>query len=231
VSNYSTGARPSGEKHAMKDGEPKEAPLRKDEINQLIWMAADGDQEAARRLVSPFVSKGETLINFGLSAKFGIFPTYDFFFLTERQVGDLQVTPLTGDLDVETAYLRNISAMVLRQPAISIMFRMFMWSVYVWLPFALYSIASLLFGALIGNAFGSFLSVLCGIAGLPLAYFAFNPSLVRAYLHFRKSGLYLILTASQMGVLIFADRNKFELMSRLTRQVSELKRKIDAGAN
>lgn len=209
----------------------KKPPLQKHELRDLIKLAAAGDQDAARRLISPFVSTGEKLVNFGISAKFGIIPTYDFFFVTDRQVGDLEITPLTGNLNVEVAYIKGISAFVLRQPAFSILLRLFMWSSYLWLPFGLFMVGFSLMGGLLDIIMGYVFGVAFAILGVFLAYAAVIPAMKRSYLHFKKSGLFLILHATAMGVLIFADRDKFEMISKISRQVSELKRRLDTESN
>src|SRR5262245_24075453 len=94
-----------------------QSAVKKHELRRLIHRAGKGDEDSARRLVSPFVSHGEKLINFGVSAKFGIIRTYDFVFLSDRQIGDLRITPLTGNLIVGIAYLSAIDVLVLAQPA------------------------------------------------------------------------------------------------------------------
>jgi hypothetical protein len=227
---------------------PTQAPasqpsLRKRELRKLIHRAGKGDEEAARRLVSPFVSQGEKLVNFGVSAKFGIIRTYDFVFLSDRQIGDLRITPLSGNLSVGIAYLRAIDVVVLSQPAYPLLLRLFMLSSYLWVSAGLWWVARAItlwaFGDVLfpnQNPTASLLTLglgygLWGLAvvlGLFLAFVAVNPAIKRAFLHFKKSGLWLMFRGTPTGLLIFADRNKFEMLTRLTRQVSELKRILDS---
>jgi hypothetical protein len=204
-------------------------PLRKNDLKDLIERAAAGDQEAARLLVSPFVCKGEKLINYGISAKFGIFTTYDFLFLTDRQIGDLEITPLTGNLNVEVAYLNKIDAFTLTQPAFPILMRLMLWMSYLWFPYFLFFLTFTIFGAILGNVLGAIFGIAGAIGGVYLTFKAVNPAIMRSFLRFKKSGLWLKLHGSNLGVLIFADRDKFEMVTRVSRQVSELKRALDSG--
>lgn len=159
------------------------------DLKALIKGAAAGDHVQLKHLLTPFVGEGERLIDSGISAKFGILPTYDFYFLTEQLIGDLEITPFTGSLNVEVAYLDKIDAFVLTQPRIPILLRLLMLVLYV------------------------------GLIG-----FLVNPLLKRILLRLLKSGLYLKLTGANVGTLIFADRNRFALVSKLARELSRLKR-------
>lgn len=207
--------------------------VRKAELKRLIVSAASGDLTAVRRLIGPFVAPEEKLLMHGVSAKFGIFPTYDFYFLTDRRIGDLEVTPLTGNLNVEVAYIQKIDAFVLSQPAFPILFRLFMAFMYLFLPLGFYSLTAAFFGGLLG--FPTTVAIVFGIAAaigaVLLVFVAVNPALKRAFLHFKKSGLWLKLNGNPVGILIFADRGKFELLTSLTRKLSDVKRQLDKVAS
>src|SRR5438128_765632 len=80
----------------------------KQDILRLIKGAAEGNKQQVERLLAPFLTPGERLVWSGVSGKMGLIKTYDFAFLTDRRVGDLEVTPLTGNLNVEVCYLQHI---------------------------------------------------------------------------------------------------------------------------
>lgn len=199
--------------------------VRKKELKKLIALAADGDDRAIRKLVGPFIAQQEKIVMTGVSAKFGIFPTYDFFFLTDRRIGDLEITPLTGGLNVEVAYLQKIDAFVLNQPAIPILLRLFIFGLYVFALMIGFSLAASMGGL------GVLIGILIAGLGIAAVYYLISPQIRRAYLHFAKSGVWLKLNGAPVGVLIFADRNKFDLLTKLTRAMSDLKRQLDKAAS
>lgn len=200
----------------------------KRDLKHLIKASASGDDHAARRLVSPFINSDERLLIYGISAKFGLIPTYDFLFLTDRRIGDLEITPLTGNLNVEVAFLQKIDAFVLSQPAFPLLLRAGMWMIYPLL--ALYGFAQ---ASSIGYQLGSSdsLSIIVALGlsviGILIGFYAINPAIRRAFLRLKKSGLWCKLQGNPVGVLIFADRDKFSLLASVTRQVTEVKRQLD----
>lgn len=210
----------------VKKPAPKKRTVQKvSQLKTLIKGAARGDEQQIRQLVSPFLCDGETVLDCAVTAKLGLIPTYDFAFLTDRRIGDLQVTPLTGNLSVEVAYLHKIDAFVLIQPAFPILLRAFMVLLYLVAPLMA-----------MGPVFSTrtFLSLLIGTLAIilvnTLIAVALIPVIRRVYLRFKKSGIWLKLTGSHMGVLIFADRDKFAVLTKLSRRMSEIKRQLDKEA-
>ena len=205
---------------------PKKRPVQQvSQLKTLIKGAARGDEQQIRQLVSPFLCDGETVLDCAVTAKLGLIPTYDFAFLTDRRIGDLQITPLTGNLSVEVAYLHKIDAFVLIQPAFPSLLREFMVMLYLFAPliamfpvFRLRTFLALLTGTLVILLVNVLISV------------AIVPIIRRVYLRFKKSGIWLKLTGSHMGVLIFADRDKFAILTKLSRRLSEIKRQLDKEA-
>lgn len=204
----------------------KRKPVQKvSQLKTLIKGAARGDEQQIRQLVSPFLCDGETVLDCAVTAKLGLIPTYDFAFLTDRRIGDLQITPLTGNLSVEVAYLHKIDAFVLIQPAFPILLRLFMVLLYLLAPLIAMAPAF---------RFRTFLTLLISTVVIVLVNtliaVAIIPIIRRVYLRFKKSGIWLKLTGSHMGVLIFADRDKFAILTKLSRRLSEIKRQLDKEA-
>jgi len=211
--------------HDVAPAPPDQAPVRGvADLKGLIRRAADGDDAALRRLLAPFIGSDETLLLHEITAKMGLFTTYDFAFLTNRRVGDLEVTPFTGGLNVEVAYLDKIDAFAVIQPAFPISLRVLMFLLYAAPP---------VFFLAPGFAAGGGSLLLAGIAAtalwLPLTWKAINPTLRRLFLRFKKSGLFLKLTGSMSGTLIFADRNKLAILNRLATGIGEARRKLIYG--
>jgi hypothetical protein len=177
----------------------------------LIRDAARGNPEAIETLLEPLLSEGETLISFGLGAKLGLIPTFDFYFLSDIRIGDLQVTPLTGALNIESAYLNKIHAFSINQPAISIWLRLFILSLYLLIPFATYSLLTLLPIA------GQLLGFISAVFSVFVVYKFLTPWVKRVYLRFMKSGILIKLVGNPAGVLIFADRTKVQELIQLTK--------------
>jgi hypothetical protein len=205
---------------------PAKKPVQRvSQLKKVIKGAARGDEQHIRQLVSPFLCDGETVLDCAVTAKLGLIPTYDFAFLTDRRIGDLQITPLTGNLSVEVAYLHKIDAFVLIQPAFPILLRLFMVLLYLVAPLVA-----------MGPVFSTrtFLALFLGTVAIvlfnTLVAVAIIPIIKRVYLRFKKSGIWLKLTGSHMGVLIFADRDKFAVLTRLSRRMSEVKRQLDKEA-
>jgi hypothetical protein len=179
-------------------------------IKSLVNRAAKGDEVAIRELLQPFIADDEQVLQFGLTAKLGLIPSYDFAFLTDEKIGDLQITPLTGNISVEVARLKHIDAYHLSQPAFPILLRLLLVILYagaVVFPLA----------ALEGNFVIAIPIALCLIA---FVHFAVWPALKYAFLRFKKSGLWCKVGGFPIGVLIFADRNQFEFMTRLARNMT-----------
>jgi hypothetical protein len=213
----------------LKVARPSSDSVRKAELNRLIIAAASGDADSSKRLISPFVTPEEKLLMYGMSAKFGFFPTYDFYFLTDRRIGDLQITPLTGNLNVEVAYIQKIDAFVLSQPAFPIWFRLLLAFMYILMPFGIFMLIEGLMNLPLPVVVLFGLPAAAG--GAYLVFLFVNPALKRLFLRLKKSGLWLKLHGSPMGVLIFADRNKFELLTSLSRALSDVKRHLDKAAS
>ena len=209
--------------------------VTKRDLQALIKGAATGDKEQTERLLSPFLTPGERLVWSGVTAKMGLISVYDFGFLTDRRVGDLQITPLTGDLSVEVCYLQHIDAMVITQPAFSLKLWAGIIAAYpLWVAAAIgfsYVAGATTYEFLDNNTLAMFVFV-AGAIGLSLlgiigwTFFGI-PAVRRGFLRYRKSGLWLKLRHSDIGSLIFADRNRFGLLAALTRMVTEQKRLLD----
>lgn len=195
------------------------------ELKALIKGAARGDEEKIRQLIAPFISDDEKLIECAVTAKFGLITTYDFAFLTDRRIGDLEITPLTGNLNVESAFLHKIDAYVLMQPVIPILLRLLMLGLYLVVPLMAISLV-LTMGGWVAIALAALAIVVCNV----LIGIAINPLIKRIFLRFKKSGLWLKLTGSATGVLIFADRDKFSVLTKLARSLSDIKRTLDTQA-
>jgi hypothetical protein len=210
-------------------------PVSKNDLKALIAEAATGDTAKIERLLSPFLTSGERLVWCGISSKMGLFPTYDFAFLTDRRVGDLEVTPLTGNLNVEICYLQHIDAFVLSQPSFSILL-----GFVVVLGYPLCILLAVVVAALIAGLAG-IITDSDGVANFMLMALSIVFSLVfmvgwtllgsslarRWILRFKKSGLWFKLRGSTVGSLIFADRDKFGMLASLARMVTEQKRLLD----
>jgi hypothetical protein len=213
-----------------------QAVSSKQELKQLIAQAAGGDRERIERLIRPFLTPDERLIWCGLTAKLGLIPTYDFAFITDRRIGDLEVTPLTGNLHVEMSYLQHIDAYVMIQPA----FPLWMWGLlggmYPFAALAVWLVSRILpmlmhemgfyfsFWFLLATVFRLGLVV----AGLAAVYFVINPAIIRLFLRLKKSGLWLKLRGTVAGARIFADRDRFGVLANMARIVTEQKRVLDA---
>ena len=201
-----------------------ENAVQKRELKNLIRQAASGDDASARRLVSPFINPDETLRHYGVSGKFGIIPTYDFLFLTDRRIGDIEITPMNGNLNVEVAYIQKIDAFVLSQPAFPLLLKLFMLMLY---PLA----AITAFGPATAIAGDLLVSLVIGVPAAALAvllvFFAINPAIKRLFLRLKKSGLWCKLNGHPVGVYIFSDRDKFGLLTEITRELTEVKRQLD----
>lgn len=203
----------------------EQAPVRGvADLKGLIRQAAEGDEAALRRLLAPFLGSDETLLLHGITAKMGLFTTYDFAFLTNRRVGDLEVTPFTGGLNVEVAYLDKIDAFAVVQPAFPIALRVLMFLLYLAPP--LFFLAP---GIDSGGGPILLLGFGAAVGWVLLTWKAFNPTLRRLFLRFKKSGLFLKLTGSMSGTLIFADRNKLAILNRLAAGIGEARRKLIYG--
>lgn len=195
------------------------------QLKRLIKGAAKGDEQQLRRLVAPFLTEGETLIDCAFTAKFGLIPAYDFAFLTDRRIGDIEITPLTGNLRVEVAFLHKVDAMILFQPAFPILLRLGMLVLYLIVPFFAIPLA-LTANSLLAIAIAA---VVIFLANLVVSS-VINPIIKRTFLRFKKSGLWLKLTGTFVGTLIFSDRDRFAIVSRFARQLSDLKRQLDREA-
>lgn len=209
------------------------APQTKQDLLRLIQGAATGDRQQIERLLAPFMTPGERLIWAGVSGKMGLLTTYDFAFLTDRRVGDLEVTPLTGNLSVEVCYLKDIDAMKISQPAIAI--TMWTWIaagyplwIFLGTTISLFTVGfatdfrgQISFYVFVFGAF--MLSVL-----MIVAWTIFGIDMMRRWtLRHRKSGIWLKLRGSGIGSLIFADRDKFAMLTSLVRMITEQKRLLD----
>lgn len=199
--------------------------LTKKELSQLIKKAAAGDDESARRLISPFVTPEETVLEYGISACFGLIKTYDFLFVTDRRIGDLEITPLTGGLNVEIAYLQKIDALVLSQPAFPILLRLGMVFLYVYGAIGAFGLTGFA-----PDAFSVIIGLILAAIAVALVHFVVNPLIKRTFLRLRKSGIFLKLYGNPVGVLIFADRDKFQMLTRVASHVTAVKRQLDKTA-
>lgn len=195
------------------------------DLKALIKGAARGDEEQIRQLIAPFISDDEKLIDYAVTAKFGLITTYDFAFLTDRRIGDLEITPMTGHLHHMCAYIHKIDAYIIVQPAIPILLRLFMLGLHLVVP-----LLGISFALSIGRWEVISLAALAILICNTLISVGVNPLIRRVYLRFKKSGLWLILNGSSMGVLIFADRDKFSVLTKLARSLSDLKRTLDTQA-
>jgi hypothetical protein len=193
-------------------------------LRDLIRGAGRGDSEQVQQLLRPFISEEERFVSWGTSARLGFIPRYNFYFLTDRRVGDLDVTPLTGRFNVEMAYLHKIDAIVIRQPAI------------VWLRIALIIMYAFIAASTLAVAYQIRESgsdalkagiVAAGVLSFLVAHYLISPMVKRIVLRFHKSGMFLKLTGGSEGTYIFADRRKLPEMSGLSRAISELKRSLD----
>jgi hypothetical protein len=111
------------------------------------------------------------------------------------------------------------------QPAIPILLRLLMLSLYLVAPLMAISVVFSIDGW-IPIALAALAIVVCNV----LIGVAINPLIKRIFLRFKKSGLWLKLTGSSVGVLIFADRDKFSVLTKLARSLSDLKRTLDTQA-
>jgi len=218
------------EKRAPSDSQPKKGSPRK-QLKSLIKGAISGDTEKIKALLKPFLTNEEELISWGLSGKMGMIPTYNFYFLTDRRVGDFEITPLTGNLQVETAFLQRINAVVMRQPAI-LLLRINMVLLYV--VAVVLGLWPTIFSAVAGQVPISMLFSVWNLTKVvvlvALVKWVINPAAKRVYLRFRKSGMYVKLIGTGAGSLIFADRTRFSALAALARQITQYKRELDKEA-
>lgn len=193
-------------------------------LRRLIKEASRGNSDRLRALMAPFVSEGEQFLSSGITARMGIVPRYNFYFLTDRRVGDLEVTPLTGNLDMEMAYLHRIDAMVIRQPSIIVIRAVF--AILYFLTIA----AGVGYAIFRPDDQANLLSVAGVLVTLLFLRFVISPIVRRIVLRFRKSGMVLKLTGSSESTYIFADRSKMSTLSDLARRIADLKRQLDLSA-
>jgi hypothetical protein len=196
-------------------------------LKRLIKEASRGQSDEMQTLLRPFVSEEEEFVSWGISSRLGLIPRYNFYFLTDRRVGDLEITPLTGNFNVEMAYLHKIDAVAIRQPSLILM-RLALLALYA-LVIA-YGVAGAYIGFTDEESGIVALSVAGAVAGVLLVRFVFSPAIRRIFLRFRKSGMFLKLTGGSDGTYILADRNKMTEMSGLSRQITDLKRTLDLDA-
>lgn len=193
-------------------------------LKRLIKEASRGESERLRTLMGPFVSEDEDFLSWGITARMGFIPRYNFYFLTDRRVGDLEVTPLTGNLNVEMAYLHKIDAVVIRQPSI-ILLRILFAAMYV---------LAVAWGAFVSSQAPVAASIGWAVALVVLALlfiqFIVYPIVKRIVLRFRKSGMSLKLTGSGGETFLFADRSKMSTLADLSRRIANLKRQLDSTA-
>lgn len=116
--------RPEKEKKAVK--------IKKvNDLKDIINEASQGNKSAIKKLIKPFLGSDEVLITSGISGEFGVFmKVYNFYFLTNQRVGDITITPFTGELNIEVAFLDDIKSYTIVQPHISITFKLLTWSLY-----------------------------------------------------------------------------------------------------
>ena len=215
--------------------------VTKQSLLQLINGAAGGDQQKIQQLVAPFITSDERLLWCGVTAKLGLLPTYDFAFITDRRVGDLEVTPFTGSLNVEACYLQHIDYCVIKQPAMPLWMWMLRLSMYVLFPMMIGVVYRLITMPLwylsreselvyaISSVIPWFvLSLAIYVASLAAVPLIVNPIIVRIYLRLKKSGIWLKLRGSRLGLLIFSDRHKFGTLTSVCRLVADQKRILDA---
>lgn len=182
----------AGTKNAEK--EKRAIKIKKvNDLKEIIMEASEGNKSAIKKLIKPFLGSDETLVNSGISGQFGIFiKVYNFYFLTNQRVGDITITPFTGELNIEVAFLDDIKSYTIIQPHISITFKLLTWTLYVFL---------------IG--------------------FLVNSSLKRAYLKYKKSGLF-IKFGDFGGTHIFFDRERFNALAHLSNTLNNARKKIKA---
>lgn len=196
-------------------------------LRALLKEAIRGEREGVQKLLRPFVSENEEFLSWGITAKLGLIPRYNFYFLTDRRVGDLEITPLTGNFMVEMAYLHKIDALIIRQPSI-ILLRLALIILY-----GLVLVTGLV-AAFEANSSEDLVFLVASLALTALAVvvvrFVVSPFVKRVFLHFRKSGMLLKLTGGEVGTFIFADRTKMSELANLSRQITDIKRKLDVEA-
>lgn len=215
-------------------------PLTKKGLKALIKEAAQGDSAKIERLIAPFLSSQERLLWCGISARSGLLTTYDFAFLTDQRIGDLEVTPLTGNLNVEICYLQDIDAYVIAQPSITAKVWLALLATYpfvLWAAGVISALVATLITELVGMERDSMFYIFLALA--PLVSLALlipwtiylKAGITRLLLHFKKSGIWLKLRATEVGTLIFADRDKFAMITSLARMMTEQKRALDRAAS
>ncbi|WP_372364609.1 hypothetical protein [Candidatus Uabimicrobium sp. HlEnr_7] len=161
------------------------------DLKEIIQSASEGNKSAIKKLIKPFLGSDEVLVTSGMSGQFGMFiKVYNFYFLTNQRVGDITITPFTGELNIEVAFLDDIKSYTIVQPYISLTFKMFTWSLY-----------------------------------LILVGFLANSSLKRAYLKYKKSGLF-IKFGDFGGTHIFFDRERFNALAHLSNSLNNARKKI-----
>ena len=214
---------------------PQTAVTRQ-ELKQLIARAATGDREQVERLIQPLLTADERLLWCGLSAKLGLITTYNFAFVTDRRIGDLEVTPLTGNLHVEMCYLQHIDAYVLIQPAFPIWMWVLLAGMYPFTMLLVWFMSRILPALMWEMGFYSnfwyLLSTLFRlglvVGAIAAVLFVINPAIIRMFLRLKKSGLWMKLRGTASGGFIFADRNRFAVLAQMARIVTEQKRVLDA---
>lgn len=193
-------------------------------LRRLIKEASRGQSDRVRTLMGPFVSEDEQFLSSGITARMGLIPRYNFYFLTDRRVGDLEVTPLTGNLNVEMAYLHKIDAVLIRQPSIILLRVVFaiLYSLTVGWP--------VVTALNVGDE--DVIALTAAAAGLALLFLRFivYPVVKRIVLRFRKSGMLFKLTGSAGATYLFADRSKMSTLAELSQRIAKLKRQLDVAA-
>lgn len=193
-------------------------------LRRLIKEASRGQSDRVRTLMGPFVSEDEQFLSSGITARMGLIPRYNFYFLTDRRVGDLEVTPLTGNLNVEMAYLHKIDALVIRQPSIILLRIVFA------ILYALIVVSAAVTTISAVDEWTIALTVAAAGLALMILRFVVYPVVRRIVLRFRKSGMVLKLTGSAGATFLFADRSKMSTLAELSRRIANLKRQLDLAA-
>lgn len=200
----------------------------KKQLSKLIRQAARGNYEAIQALLLPLLSEDENLIAFGLGAKMGFLPTYDFYFLTNFRVGDLQVTPWIGALHIESAYLDRIDSFAINQPPISIVLRLAIAILYLLTVSYVIQFSIVLGSTPLGIWWTIAIMAPILAALLLLIYKAITPFIKRVYLRICKSGITIRIYANPQGVLIFSDRTKVQELIQMTKLMMAAKSAHDA---
>lgn len=206
--------------------QPKQSQRRY--LKSVIRQAAAGDDNQLQTLLRPFLTDREELLKWGIASRTGVIPRYDFYFLTDRRVGDIEIVPLTGSFNVEVAYLQKIDAIVVRQPAI-VLLRIAVALLY--LSAIISGVAGVLRGLNLEDNAMLGLSLAGSATALLLIHFVIAPALKRIVLRFLKSGMFFKLTGGASGTFILADRAKMNEMLGLSSEIAEIKRNLDLEAN